>query len=128
MRYIHTIAALQLLLFGLAAESTRASIIHSVSGISSAGVPVSFEAVLSISGDTLTVTLTNTSITASLNPNDVLGSYYFDIARGINQRPALSYSSAIGDVMLADKNAADTMFEAAADLMAVNAGDYTWQH
>jgi len=128
MRYIHAIVALQLIFFGSVAASTHASVIHSVSGLSSAGVPVSFEAELSILGDTLTVTLTNNSTVGSLNPNDVLGSYYFDIVRGIDLRPALSYSSAIGDVMLTDKNAADTMHEAAADLMAVNAGDYTWQH
>jgi len=127
MRYVYYIVALQILLCGLIAESTHASVIHSVSGLSSAGIPVSFEAELSVLDDILTVRLTNNSPAASLNPNDLLGSYYFDIISGVSQRPNLAYASATGDVLLADKDATDTMHLAGADLMAVGSGDFTWQ-
>ena len=114
-------------LFGFVAQPAPAGLIHSASGVSSAGVPVSFEANLTIVGNTLTIVLTNTSPVDSLNPNDVLGSYYFDIVDGLNNRPTLTYTSATGDVYLADKDAPDTLQTAGADLRALVAGDNTWQ-
>lgn len=116
------------LLLGLSASPAQATVIHSVSGLSSAGVPVAFEAQLSIAGGNLTIVLTNTSPVDSLNPNDVLGSYYFDIVDGFNNRPTLTYTSATGNVFLADKDAADTLQNANADLRALAAGDNTWQY
>jgi len=59
---------------------------------------VSFDALFDITGDTLTLTLTNTSSTASLNPDDTLSSFYFDIMNGSNVRPDLVYVSATGSV------------------------------
>jgi len=115
------------LLIGLLAAPASATIIHSVSGVSSAGVQVAFEAQLTISGNQLTIQLSNTSPVSSLNPNDVLGSYYFDIVNG-GSRPVLTYAAATGDVYLADKNAADALQAAGANLRAVAAGDNTWQY
>lgn len=110
------------------AVPAHGSVMHVASGLSSAGVPVSFEAELFIAGDMLTVVLTNNSPVDSLNPNDVLGSYYFDIVDAGNNRPTLVYTSAVGDVYLGDKNAPDSMQTAGADLQAFVAGDNTWQY
>ncbi len=114
-------------LFGLVAQPAPAGLIHSASGVSSAGVAVSFEASLTIVGDTLTIVLTNTSPVDSLNPNDVLSSYYFDIVDAFNNRPTLAHTSAAGDVYLTDQNAPDTLQTAGAYLRALAAGDNTWQ-
>ena len=97
-------------------------------------VDVRFEADLSIVGDTLTLILTNDSMnhvngpSPSLNPNDVLTSFYFDVFDGVN-RPTLVYTGASGDVCLTDMNAADdcSVTTNEADLRAFVAGDRTWQ-
>lgn len=94
-------------------------------------VDVKFEASLTISGNTLTIVLENKSMSlvppsASLNPNDLLTSFYFDIFDGVN-RPTLSYVSASGDVYTGDKDAVDVLTTAGANLKAVNPGDNTWQ-
>lgn len=104
------------------------TVIFTSSGLSSANVPVTFEAKLTISGNTLTVQLTNNSPVDSLNPNDLLGSFYFDILDNTNTRPTLTYTSAVGDVYLADKNNPDTLQTANANLQAFSAGDNTWQY
>lgn len=109
------------------ARPAAASVTHFASGISSANVPVSFKAELTIVGDDLTVVLTNTSPVASLNPNDVLGSYYFDIVDDANNRPALTYAGAFGDVYTGHKNNADSLYSATMNLMATASGDNTWQ-
>ena len=112
---------------GLVPESAHASVIQTASGLSSVKTPVSFKAELTIAGDTLTVTLYNTSTVNSSAPNDILSSYYFDIINSGSVRPALTYGSASGDVWLTDKDAADGLQPpAGANLMAVNAGDDTW--
>jgi len=121
------IFAVSLVIAGIGAGSARGTTIQMASGLSSAGVPVSFEADLTISGNTLTVDLVNTSTVHSQNPNDVLGSYYFDIVNGANIRPTLTYASAIGNVWLANKSAPDTLQTTNANLKAVAAGDNTWQ-
>lgn len=105
----------------------HANVTFTASGLSAKDTPVTFEANLGISGDILTVVLTNNSPGPSLNPDDTLGSFYFDILDASNNRPTLTYVSAVGDVYLADKDAPDVLSEAGADLMAINAGDYTWQ-
>lgn len=106
---------------------SKASVILIGSGLSSANVPVTFQAALTISGNNLSVQLTNNSPVDSLNPNDVIGSFYFDIVNGSNVRPTLTYTGATGDVYLGNKDNPDTLQTAAANLMAVNAGDNTWQ-
>jgi hypothetical protein len=98
------------------------------------GVDVRFLADLSISGDTLTLVLTNDSLnhsngaSPSLNPNDLLTSFYFDVFDG-SSRPTLTYASAIGDVCLTDKDAVDdcTVIDKENDLRAFLAFDGTWQ-
>ena len=112
---------------GFGAGTARGSMILMASGQSSAGVPVSFEAHLTISGNTLTVDLVNTSAVHSQNPSDTLGSFYFDILNGANVRPTLTYVSAIGDVWQTNKNPPDTLQTAGANLKAVAAGNNTWQ-
>ena len=111
----------------LCAAPASATIIHSASGTSSAGVAISFEADFTIAGDNLTLVLKNNSPVSTLNPADVIGSFYWDIVDGSNVRPTLTYVSGSGDVYLADKNAPDTLQTAGANLKAVNAGDNTWQ-
>jgi hypothetical protein len=86
-------------------------------------VDVRFTADLSIAGDTLTLVLTNDSLnhsngpSPSLNPNDLLTSFYFDIFDG-SSRPTLTWVSATGDVWQGVNPGADTLTQAAADLMA----------
>jgi hypothetical protein len=99
------------------------------SGYSSVGNPISLEAELTITElgavDTLTVSLRNTTEFASAYqqvPNDMLGSFYFDILDADNLRPTLTYASATGDVYL--NNVLQT---SGADLMALVPGDDTWQ-
>ena len=66
-------------------------------------IDVKFIADLSIAGDTLTLVLTNDSLnhvngaSPSLNPNDLLTSFYFDVFDGFS-RPTLTYATAVGDV------------------------------
>ncbi len=115
------------LLLGLLAAPAMATVTLSSSGTSGIGSPVSFGADLTISGNTLTIHLTNASPGTSLGPNDTLGSFYFDIVNNANVRPTLTYVSAAGDVWLTDQNNPDTLQTANANLMAVVAGDNTWQ-
>jgi hypothetical protein len=106
---------------------TRASTIFTSSGLSSAGVAVAFRAELTISGDNLTVVLTNESPVNTLNPADTLGSFYWDIVNGSNVRPTLTYVSATGDVYLGNKNNPDSLQTVGANLKATAANDNTWQ-
>jgi hypothetical protein len=97
-------------------------------------VDVRFTADLSISGDILTLVLTNDSLnhvdgaSPSLNPNDLLSSFYFDVFDGFS-RPSLTYTGASGDVCLTDSGAADdcSVVDKEADLRAFIGGDDTWQ-
>ena len=97
-------------------------------------IDVRFTADLSISGDTLTLVLTNDSLnhvngaSPSLNPNDLLTSFYFDVFDGFS-RPTLTYTSATGDVCLTDQSAADdcSVVDKENDLRAFVAFDDTWQ-
>ena len=96
-------------------------------GTSVKGVSVAFQADLGISGDVLTVTLANTSPVATLNPDDTLGSFYFDILKPGNIRPTLTYASATGDVYLTSKSSPDTLQTPNANIKAVSNGDGSWQ-
>ena len=97
-------------------------------------VDIKFTADLSIAGDTLTLVLTNDSMnhvngpSPSLNPNDLLTSFYFDIFDGVN-RPTLVYTGAAGDVCVTDQAGVDNCAFVGAenDLRAFVAGDRTWQ-
>jgi hypothetical protein len=66
---------------------------------------IDVKADLSISGDTLTVQLSNVSSQPTAAPADALTSFYFDIAGD----PALTYLSATGNVYLTHKNAPDVL-------------------
>ena len=118
---------LMFIAIGFSTRSTYATVMFTASGTSAKGVDVTFEAQLSISGDFLTVILTNNSPVDSLNPDDVLGSFYFDILNDSAIRPTLSYSSAIGDTYKGVKNGSDTLLEVGADIQALVAKDYSWQ-
>ena len=127
-----TLARLRALLLLSAVTALVAAPAHAIttfteSGISAKGVAVSFSADFTISGDMLTLVLTNTSPVDSMNPDDTLSSFYFDIKDSNNDRPNLAYQSATGDVYSRPKNGSEVLVEAGADLMAVNPGDYTWQ-
>ncbi len=104
----------------------NATIDFIASGISAKGVDVTFEAGLTITGDTLTIVLTNNSPVDSLNPDDTLGSFYFDIVNGGGIRPTLAYTVATGDLYEGDKAALDPLIEAGADLMSLTPGRNSW--
>ena len=114
-------------LFVLLATPTYANIILSGTGNSSVSDPVSYKADLAISGNTLTVQLSNLSNESSA-PSDLLSSFYFDIVKSGNVRPTLTYISAVGNVWLTHKSTADVLQTASANLMAVNPGDNTWEY
>lgn len=114
------------LITGFSAGPANAEVITMWSGLSSTNVQVSFEAHMTISGNNLSIVLINNSPVSSLNPNDTLGSFYFDAICG-GVRPALSYNTAVGAVWWADANAPDTLINPAGNLKATAAGDNTWQ-
>jgi hypothetical protein len=107
-------------------QTVDATVIREASGLSNVGVEVSFQAALTISGGYLTIVLTNNSPVSSLNPNDTLGSFYFDIVNSLGQRPALAYESATGDVYIGNKNGADSIYQLGADLMSLTPASNTW--
>ena len=122
-------AILALILMPAASEAT---VNFTFEGISNKGVNVRVTADLTISGDDLTIVLTNDSQNhsgggaISDNPDDLLTSFYFDIFDG-NSRPTLSYDSATGDLFTVLNNAAD-IDEIDIDLRAFNNFDNTWQY
>lgn len=95
---------------GLFAQTALASLTHTWSGTSSKGNAVSLQAEFTINSGTLTVVLRNITpgstvdgivYSGSKEQADVLGSFYFDIARSTGSaivRPTLVYASATGDV------------------------------
>jgi hypothetical protein len=99
-----------------------------------------FQADMTIAGDTLTIVLTNDSLShtsgasPTLNPNDLLTSFYFDVFDGAI-RPTLTYTGAVGDVCLGDSGAADDCSvtqqpgdgSSESDLRAFVANDDGWQ-
>jgi len=113
--------------FVLLVQSAPAALTFVAEGVSAKNVQVRFQADLSISGDILTITLTNDSPVDSLNPDDVLGSFYFDIVNGGGGRPTMTYVSATGDTYKGVKNGADILIQTGADIRAINAGDNSWQ-
>lgn len=118
---------LMIVVFGLSTRSARATVVFTASGTSAKGVDVTFGAQLTISDNILTVILTNDSPVDSLNPDDVLGSFYFDILNDSGIRPAVTYNNATGDTYKGVKNGADILIEADADLQAFVKNDDSWQ-
>ena len=113
--------------FALLGQPAAAGLTFVSEGVSAKDVPVRFEAELAISGDMLTIVLTNNSPVDSLNPDDLLGSFYFDIVNAAGDRPVLTYVSAVGDTYKGVKDGSDIMLEAGANLQALSAGDNSWQ-
>jgi len=122
---------------GSVAESLAAGIVFPVSGTSALGQPVSFAAALSMTGNTLTVQLDNTSPRNSTDASDVLTSFYFDILSGTS-RPSLTYASGSGFLYLVRSGTTDLPYSytpqtftqisgSASNLCAVNNGDDSWQ-
>ena len=107
--------------------AAHATIEFVASGTSAKGVDVTFEADLTLSGDILTVVLTNNSPVDSLNPDDLLGSFYFDILNADGDRPVLTYDSASGDTYQGVKNGPDVLLEVGTDLQAFVKDDDSWQ-
>lgn len=112
---------------GLLVQPAAATLSFVAEGVSAKGVDVRFQADLTIAGDILTIELLNDSPVDSLNPDDLLASFYFDIVNAEGDRPTLTYETAVGDTYKGVKNGPDTMLEAAADLTATQAGDGSWQ-
>ena len=107
-----------ILVIGHSTQSAHAAVVFTASGKSATDVDVTFEAQLTISSDILTVILINDSTVDSLNPDDVLGSFYFDILNSSSIRPTLTYSSAIGDTYKGVLNGADTLLGSDTDIQA----------
>lgn len=107
-----------ILALALIPTSAWANRIFTFEGTSSAGVDVKFTADLSISGDVLTLVLTNDSLnhtngpSPSKNPNDVLTSFYF----AIDGNPTLTWDTGEGDVYHGDRNNPDPVVQLAQDL------------
>lgn len=116
-----------LIMLGMSIPSAFATLTFVAEGISAKGVDVRFEAEMKIIGDKLTITLINNSPVDSLNPDDLLGSFYFDIVNGIGDRPTLLYDSATGDTYKGVKNGPDIQIETDADLKALMPNDGSWQ-
>ncbi len=114
------------LICGVLSVNALGSVIHLGPGISATGDPILMRAELTISGDNLTIDLSNLSPVASNSPDDILSSYYFDIVNGGGSRPTLTYTSASGDVYLTDKVAPDTLQTVGAVLLAANPNDDAW--
>lgn len=108
-------------------QSAHATVIFLALGTSAEDVAVAFEARLTISGDDLTVILTNKSPVDSQSPADVLGSFYFDILKSSGVRPTLTYFSATGNTYKGVKNGADALVKAGEDLRAFVKNDDSWQ-
>jgi len=105
--------------FIVSVQMVDAGVLLKASGVSGENVPISFEAELTISGDTLTIVLTNTSPVDSLYKADVLGSFYFDIINSNGDRPDLVYTSAFGDTYIGDKDGVDPLSQLGEDLKAL---------
>lgn len=103
-------------------------------------IDIKFQADFTIAGNTLTLVLTNDSLNHSggpsptMNPNDLLTSFYFDIWNGVT-RPTLTYTGAAGDVCKGIKIGADDCTvtqqpgdgSSETDLRAFVVGDDGWQ-
>ena len=94
-------------------------------GVGCENQDVDFEAALTISGDTLTIVLSNNSADTTAGPYSLLTSFYFAIAGS----PTLTYTGASGDVCLASRTNPDdcTVTTNESDLRAFDDGDFTWQ-
>jgi hypothetical protein len=115
------------LLLLLLVEPASSAVLFQVSGLSSAGVAVSFKADLSVIGDTLTVVLTNNSPVHSQNPDDTLGSFYFDILNA-GVRPSLTYTSAFGELYSGVKSGPDVAYNGAGldDIKSLSPATSAW--
>lgn len=125
MKKFTFVILLSVVLLGVCGRS-QATLIQRVEGFSATGDAVAFESQLTISGDILTVKLSNISLTASNSPDDLLSSYYFDIYNSAGLRPELVLLSAVGDVYKTSKSSADILYKPAANLKAVKKNDNTW--
>ena len=123
--HLFVIAFLALLLIPAGAQATTSYTFEGTT--TDTFVDVKFTADLTIAGDILTLVLTNDSLnhvngaSPSLNPNDVLSSFYFDIVKG-GLRPTLTWLSATGDVYDGNNPGADTLAFAGADDLIAGAG------
>ncbi len=89
------------LAFALFAQTAQANLYE---WTNSAGT-ISVKADLSISGDTLTVQLSNVSSQPTADPSGALTSFYFNIAGA----PTLAYQSATGNAYLTHKDTVDEL-------------------
>jgi len=112
---------------GAVATTADATVVFEVAGLSAKGVQVSFEADMTIAGDELTIVLTNTSPVDSLNPDDILTSFYFDIIKD-GARPTLTYSSALAELFTINQSGPDTPYNGAGldDIKGLSPGGLAW--
>lgn len=126
MRISSKVCLLILPLTLMLGSTAKSDVVFDAYGTSAKGVGVHFQAAFSISGDVLNLRVSNLSSEAILNPDELLGSLYFDIVNDDNVRPDLLYTSATGDVYCTSRFG-QSLFQPQQDLMALNRGDGTWQ-
>lgn len=112
--------ALLCVLVALAGPAQATVVYTSAFTSATTGKIVAVEAGMAISGDLLTITLSNNSPTTSSDPADVLSGFFFDLAG----RPTLSYVSAVGTVANLGTN--PNTLSPDTDIKAVAKGDKGW--
>jgi len=106
----------------LAPGVADADIVFNASGFSAKNVAVSARATFSFTEEKILLTLENTSLQSSLNPDDTVASFYFTL----NDNQELSGYSAFGDVYKGNKSGSDTLVEENADLRAMKKKSGKW--
>ncbi len=114
-------------LLGLLSASAYATVALQTTGTTpNTGNPYLYKANLNISGDVLTLTLTNDSPQASKDPFEILSGFYFDILKN-GTRPTLNYQSAFGDVYLTDRSAPDALSGSHVNITSATLPSAGWQ-
>lgn len=116
------LAGIVVLAFALFAQTAKAAM-FTWGGTSSQGTDISVQADVDISGDTMTIELTNNSPDGSFYQVDVLSSFYFDVFReNDGSRPTLTLTGMSGDVYTIDVDGPDVL---KGDLSA-QTGEASW--
>jgi hypothetical protein len=138
VRFTRCLAVAVLALVPLALPAHATSVTFLESGTAVDGHPLTVRAVLTGTGTTLTIDLFNEG-PASRNANDILSSFYFNIADPASgKRPELAYVSGSGRAYTVTTSGTDqpvswtpqslTLNSASSsNLVAVNGGDQGWQ-
>ncbi len=123
-------SAFIVMLFALLAPATNLFgdlVVYDAIGTSAKGVDVHFRSTFSFVGNHLTVTVENLSTEAIMNPDELLGSMYFEIKNSADAYPVLTNYTAVGDTYLTSKNGPEVLQTPNANLVATAARSDKWQ-